>query len=138
MNEPEIAPAPGRNPFRCYDRRFLFESLLFALAIVGIAFASKRVAPGSPLRLVAAVLESAAFAWIAARSVLSIRRLDELQQRIHLVAIAVSFTAAGVVMVALEFFEGAGLAWRPWGAEMWAGMVVVWMVTVVVLNRRYR
>lgn len=139
MIEPENpSPEVRPNPFRCFDRRFLVESLAVALGIVAIAFAVKSQPKGTPLRIAAALLESLAFAWIVARSVLSVRRLDELQQRIHLVAIAISFAATGTVLVALDFFDKAGAAWRPGGAETWIGMVVVWAIAVVVLNRRYR
>lgn len=136
MNEPEATP--DRNPFRCFDRRFLLETLLVAIGIVAIAFAAKSQPTGSPAKIAAAALESLAFGWVVARSVLSIRRLDELQQRIHLAAIAVSFAATGAVLVAIGFFDKAGLTWRPWGAELWIGMVAVWWIAVVVLNRRYR
>jgi hypothetical protein len=140
MNEPGPDPIPEsrRNPFRCFDRAFLLESLLVALLVVGIALASRTQPRGSALRIAAAALESLAFGWIAARSVLRVRRLDELQQRIHLTAIAISFTLTGVVLVAAGFFDRAGLGWRPWGAELWVGMVLVWWLAVVVLNRRYR
>ena len=139
MNEPETIPPEARlNPFRCFDRRFLLETILVALAIVAVAFAVKSQPKGTPLRIAAAILESLAFGWIVARSVLSVRRLDELQQRIHLVAIAISFATTGVVIVALDFFDKAGTAWRPGGAESWIGMVAVWWISVVVLKRRYR
>lgn len=136
MNEPEATP--DRNPFRCFDRQFLLETLLVAIGIVAIAFAVKSQPVGSPPRIAAAALESLAFGWIVARSVLSVRRLDELQQRIHLVAIAISFATTGVVVVALDFFDKAGAVWRPGGAAAWIGMVAVWWISVVVLNRRYR
>ena len=139
MNEPETTPPEARlNPFRCFDRGFLLESILVALGIVAVAFAVKSQPRGTPIRIAAAALESIAFGWIVARSVLSVRRLDELQQRIHLIAIATSFAATGVVLVALDFFAKAGAAWRPGGAETWIGMVAVWWISVVVLNRRYR
>lgn len=139
MNEPESTPPEARlNPFRCFDRRFLLESVLVALGIVAIAFAVKSQPKGTPLKIAAAALESLAFGWIVARSVLSVRRLDELQQRIHLVAIAISFAVTGAALVALDFLAKAGAAGRPGGAELWIGMVIVWWISVVVLNRRYR
>ena len=138
MNEPEGLPEARRNPFRCFDAKFLLESLLVALLIVGIAYAAKPLPKGSAVKIAAAVLQSLGFGWIIARSVLSIRRLDELQQRIHLVAIATSFAATGAVLVAIDLFAKAGLAWRPEGSFFWVGMVLVWWIAVLVLNRRYR
>jgi len=138
MNEPESLPEARRNPFRCFDGKFLLESILVALAIVGIAFAVKHQPKGSSLKIAGAVLQSIGFGWIVVRSVLSVRKLDELQQRIHLIAIAVSFAATGVMLVAVDLFAKAGWAWRPEGALMWVGMVLVWWVAVLVLNRRYR
>lgn len=138
LNEPESLPEARRNPFRCFDAKFLLESIVVALVIVAIAFAAKPLPKGSAMKIAAAVLESLCFGWIVARSVLSVRRLDELQQRIHLAAIAVSFAATGAVLVAIDLFAKAGLVWHPEGALFWVGMVLVWWIAVVVLNRRYR
>jgi len=127
-----------RNPFRCYDGRFLLEVVLVSVALIGIALVVRHFPRGSPARFVGAALESLGFAWMFTRTVLALRSLDELQRHIHLIAIAIAFTLTGVLVVSLGFFEKAGMPRLSWGLWLFPSMIIVWWISVVVLDRRYR
>ncbi len=72
------------------------------------------------------------------RTLLAVRRLDELQQRIHLIAIALSFGLTAVVVTGVEFVSRAGVTIPPAGLWIWGLMAVTWGIGVAVLARRYR
>lgn len=67
----------------------------------------------------------------------AIRRLDELQQRLHLIAIAISFAATGA-LVAMNKFLLLAFGWSPSGLELWMVMMLVWGVGIAALTHRYR
>jgi hypothetical protein len=126
------------NPFGCFDRRYAVELIPAAAAIVAaLAVAASRPRTQTP-RVMVAGLVSCALAWTLVVTVAAIRRLDELQQRIQLIAIAVSFAATGALVSFTLLFRVARLGWAPAGTGLWEFMLVVWAVSVVVLNRRYR
>jgi hypothetical protein len=126
------------NPFGCFDRRFAVE-LIPALAAMVAALAIAGLLPRSePTRLLMAGLSSGALAWTIIVAVAAIRRLDELQQRIHLIAIAVSFAATGALLAMTLFFKVAGVGWFPSGLVLSEFMLAVWAGGVVVLEHRYR
>lgn len=124
--------------FGCYDRRYLIElipSMVLLLAAAAIALWVPRT-PG--VRLLMVGLASISVAYCVVVTVAAVRRLDELQQRIHLIAIAVSFAVAGVVLAFSRFLELAGVKQVPTGMGLWMVMFLVWCIAVVVLSRRYR
>ena len=127
-----------KSPFRCFDRRYMTEVIVIALVLVGLAIVGRRVERGSWVRIALALLQAACFAFLIARTLLPIRKLDELQQRIHLIAIAVSFGITGTVVTASEYLARAGIAMPPAGLWVWALMVGAWWVGVLVLSRRFR
>lgn len=134
--EPEITE-PRKNVFKCFDRRYLVEiaPALFALALVVVL---KRTLPRTPrIELAMHGLLAVTMGYTVIVTVAAIRRLDELQRRIQLVAIAVSFAATGVLVTSLEFLTRLGLP-KPEGPELWIFMTLVWVGAALVLGRRYR
>ena len=126
------------NPFGCFNRRYGIE-LIPAIAAIVAALAIAWSVPRTPTtRLLTVGLGSGALAWAVVVTVAAIRRLDELQQRIHLIAIAVSFAATGALVAMSLFFRVANLGWVPSGGELLGFMMIIWTVGLVVLNRRYR
>lgn len=128
----------SRNPFRCFDRRYLAWAIpgllvLFALALLGHAFER-----GTPARLAIGVLLGAVMGYLIVISVLTVRRLDELQRRIHLEAIAISFTLTAVVATAASFLTSAGARLPNLDGFWWPLMAFAWVGATLVLSRRYR
>jgi hypothetical protein len=127
-----------RSPFSCFDRRWLLELLPTLLALgaaIAIAFLTPRSPERRPLLL---GLTSFAVAWSVVVTVAAIRRLDELQQRIQLIAIAISFTSLGVVLAVVPFLGALGVRWSPSGFDLTTFMMLAWAAATVVLARRYR
>lgn len=125
-------------PFGCYDRRFVVE-LIPALALVATSAVLMFAVPRTPtLNRVILGLASIGTAWSFVVTIAAIRRLDELQQRVHLIAIAIGFTVTGVVAAMTKFLVRAGVPWVPGGMDLLLLMYLTWMLSVVVLNRRYR
>jgi hypothetical protein len=126
------------NPFRCYDRRFLAEALIVAVLLIGLAFLGKRLELGSPLRVAMGVTEGIVFGFFVARMLLQIRRLDELGQRIHLLAIAVAFGLSALLLALGEFVGRAGAPVPKLGIWILSFMLFAWGLGVIVISRRYR
>ncbi len=124
--------------FKCFDARFLGAAVVAALVIIGAALIEVRFERGSATRVAMALVQSAAIGYVIVRTVAAIRRLDELQYRIHLEAMAGAFAATGVLISAWGFLEHAGLPGLQWGMWGWPIMVLLWGGGLVGLGRRYR
>src|SRR5262249_19121902 len=109
-----------------------------ALVLIALALFGKRFTEGSPVRIAFGVAETLTFGYLVAVTLLPIRRLDELYQRIHLIAIATAFGIVGVVGTGVEFLSKAGLRLPSIGLWLWPLMVAAWGLGVVVVARRYR
>ena len=130
--------AKGRNPFRCFSGTFLLQAFLIALAIIVLARFGRRFDLGSPVRVAIATVQALLVAWIVVASVLSIRRLDELLLKVHLEAIAISFTLTGALIAGWGMIENAGAPRIEWGVWAWPLMALLWGVSVAIRSQRYR
>ena len=65
------------------------------------------------------------------------RRVDELEQRIHLEALAFAFAASALATFAYGFLEGAGFPHLNW-TFVWPVMGAFWGIGGVLARRRYR
>jgi hypothetical protein len=131
-------PSKKTSPYGCYDRRYLIE-LIPAMLALAVALGLLLVVPRTPaVRMWMLGLGSVGTAYTVVVSIAAIRRLDELQQRIHLIAIAVSFAVTGVIVTMTKFLQRAGLPEYPTGNGLWVVMFGVWWAVAIVLSRRYR
>jgi hypothetical protein len=108
--------------------------VLIALAL---AILATRFDRGSSARIALVAVECACLAVMIVATVLAIRRLDELSQRIQLMAIAVSFTTTAALATALSLLHRSGLPLGRWYDWAWPFMAIVWGVSVMVIKRRY-
>ena len=92
MTSQREGPVGSRDLLQCYDLRVILRTLLAALVLVGLAFLGRRFPVGSPVRVGVAVSETLVFGYVVVITLMPIRRLDELYQRIHQIANA---TASG-------------------------------------------
>ena len=127
-----------KNPFRCFDLGYLLRSLAIGILLIGLAIADKPFPDRSAARIGIAVAQSIAFGYLVVTTLWHISRLDELYQRIHLIAIAIAFGFVGLVVTAAEFLSHAGLPVPPLGVWLWFVMIVVWAVGASLIARRYR
>lgn len=123
---------------QCFNRKFLAE-MAPGLAALGLVVVAMGFVPkGTPGRLVLSGVAGVAIAYTVLVTVASIRRLDELQQRIHLISIAASFAVTGMIVNSGALFAKAGLPVPPLGPWLWFVMVGVWAGGLFVVGRRYR
>lgn len=121
------------------SNRFVIGAALAAAAVIlGAALAAKQFERGSAARIALAVVQGLASASAVILPVRSIRGLDEMQQRIHLEALAFAFAGTGVLTTMFGFLANAGLPAIDWGTYVWPLMVLLWAIGVLVAHRRYR
>ena len=126
------------NPFRCFQGRFLRNAILIALAILALTFLGRRFNPGTAARLGIATLQALLMVWFVVMTVLTIRRLDELMLKLHLEAIAISFTVTGALMAGWGMLERAGAPRIEWSVCAWPLMALLWSVAAAIRSRQYR
>lgn len=111
--------------------------VLYALLLVGANALERAVQPEGALRLLinlAPMLGAVAAAWAILRG---LWRMDELQRRIQLDAIALSFLGTALLTFGWGFAEGAGLPHLR-AFSVWPIMGALWGLGLVVAQRRYR
>ena len=99
------------------------------------------IASANPFRCFQGVFLRDAFLMglaIVVRTVLSIRRLDELLLKVHLEGIAISFTIFASLISGWAMLEKAGAPSIEWGVWAWPVMALLWCVAVVIRGRQYR
>ena len=119
-------------------QRIILISLACAAIIIALALLSKQFPTRSPARIACALLQGIATTVVVVLSLRDIHRLDELQQRVHLEALSLSFAGTAILSTGYGFLIKAGLPDIEWGALVWPVMVGLWAVGLVIANRRYR
>ena len=87
-----------------------------------------------------AALPVAAFTWFIVAFVRHIRKLDELQRRIQLEALAVAYPSAILLVFAVGFLERAGIVFPGFTnlRDVWPLTILPYWVGLAVATRRYR
>ncbi|MEA3016677.1 MAG: hypothetical protein QOI38_1399 [Sphingomonadales bacterium] len=110
----------------------LYVGLLVASNLIDDAF---HVTGGARIALaLTPMIGAAAAGWAVMRG---IWRMDELQRRIQLDAIAMAFLATALITFGWGFAEEAG-APRLSAFLVWPVMAVCWMIGLVIARSRYR
>ena len=129
---------PTPRPFRCLDPRILGISLLMGGALIGLAWIGHGLTPGSAARVAIAIAEAGVFAWFVIEIIRSVRRLDELEQRIHTDAFAGAAAITVIAICGWGFLVKAGVPAVDWSVWIVALLTVTWVLGVVRISRRYR
>lgn len=127
-----------RKLFKCFDLRFLLMVLAAAVVVIAAALVGARFERGSVARMVVAIVQGVSMSYAIVATVMAVRRLDELQYRIHLEAMTAAFAATAVLLTTWGFLEKAGVPAPRWGLWAWPVMVALWGCGLLVLRRRYR
>jgi hypothetical protein len=117
---------------------------LFGLAVFGAllmlcgSLVSAKADPGPALRVGLALAPLAPLGALAWAIVAAVRRMDEMQRKIHLDAMTGAFVATAFVALGYGQLQQAriGLPELNW-AFLWSVMVVLWAIAYVVASRRY-
>lgn len=80
------------------------------------------------------MLPASAVCWVVLRQ---LRRMDELDRRIQLEALAFAFAATAVVSFSYGFLETVGYPRLPM-FTVWPVMATLWLVGLRLASRRYR
>lgn len=123
------------------SRRYLLELggafLLYAALLVAANFVERAIEPAGSLKLainLVPMIGAVAVAWAVMRA---LWRMDEMQRRIQLDAIAMSFLGTALITFGWGFAEGGGAP--PLRAfAVWPIMAVLWVFGLIIASRRYR
>jgi hypothetical protein len=127
-----------RRALDCKDPRFLLIALAAAAVIVGAAWMGRDLPRGGPGKLGLAIAQAGATTVVVLMIVRGIRRLDELQRRIQLEALAGAFAGTAILVTTWGFLEIAGAPEIRWGLWIWPAMTVLWAGGLLLARRRYR
>jgi hypothetical protein len=121
--------------------RMMLFSLATAAAILMVAGSMVGVIadPGPITRAVLAIVPMAPLAALAWAIHQAVRRLDELQRRIHLDALTGAFVGTAFLAVTVGQLQHAkiGIPDLNW-AYLWPAQVVLWAIAYFVASRRYQ
>ncbi len=121
---------------RTYTLEFGGAMTLYVLAVV-LSIFLLRFTTGSPWAYPVAVLPVVPLGLAMMAFLRFLNRMDELQRRIQLTAVAFSLAAVIMVTVTYGFLENAGLPRLSW---IWIGPMAIglWGLSLAVATRRYR
>jgi len=129
------------NASPCRDTRSIASALLAGATLIAASAALKYLDLSSPLRLLVALLPVPAYAFFLLTQVNTVRRLDELQQRIQLEALVVAFptTFVGILTTWLIYEAGflPGLKFSTAVAFFLLLMTVLYVLGRALAARRY-
>jgi hypothetical protein len=121
---------------RRYSAEMLLAMAAYVVVLCGSLAIVKRFEMGSlKYAVVLAPMLPCAFALSAV--VRALGRVDELQRKIQLEALAIAFGATAFLTFAYGFLEGAGLPHLSW-IWVWPLMGGLWMVGIGIAKSRYR
>lgn len=123
------------------SRQYLLELggafLLYAVLLLAANFVERAIEPTGTLKLainLMPMIGALAAAWAIMRA---LWRMDEMQRRIQLDAIAMSFLGTALVTFGWGFAEGGAVP--PLRAHaVWPIMGILWVFGLVIAHRRYR
>lgn len=127
-----------RNPFNCYSPWFYALVAVSIAIVVAGAFVGHALPPRSVARITVALVQGVSSAAVILSIFHSIRRLDELEQRIQYESVALAFAATAVVVTMYGFLERAGLPEISWGLWVYPLMFAFWGIAWTFVVRRYR
>jgi Kef-type K+ transport system membrane component KefB len=129
---------PSRNPFNCYSPWFYaLVAVSVAVVIIG-AFVGHSLPLRSAARIGVALVQGFSVASVIVSVFVSLRRLDELEQRIQYESLALAFAATAIVLTMYGFLERAGLPQVHWALWIYPLMFGFWGVSWAIVVRRYR
>ena len=108
------------------------------VAVVGVSWSLDRVSIDSSGRLALAFIPVVLWGATIALLVRTMRRLDELQRRIQLEALAIAFPAAMMLGMAVEYAQKAGFARGLDVGDVWPAMILLYVPALAFAHWKYR
>lgn len=128
------------NPDRHHSLVLLSSAVLWLIAYFAARFALERTGWSDALRIGIAVMPVVPFTVFLMSLIQGVRRLDELERRIHLEALAVAFPATMILLMTLGLIELAvplpkeDLSYR----HVWAFLPLLYFIGLYASRRRYQ
>lgn len=135
--EPLVVTECARIPERL-QLRLMAAALLAASFLFMVTWLLKSVELASAGRLAVALLPIPAFALFIVAEVAVLLRMDELQKRIQLEALAIAFPAVAVLGITVEYLQKAGFVSQWTVGDVWPYMILLYLPAYVVSRWRYR
>ena len=129
----------SRNPFNCCvrPRSYALVALSVVIVVIG-AFVGHSFPLRSAARIAVALIQGLSVASVIVSVFVSLRRLDELEQRIQYESLALAFAATAILLTIYGFLERAGLPEIQWALWIYPLMFGFWGISWVIVVRRYR
>jgi len=130
---------PSRSRFGCGISPWFYVLVAFSVAVVvSGAFVGHALPLLSAARIAVALIQGISIAAVIVTVFVSLRRLDELEQRIQYESMALAFAATAIVITMYGFLEQAGLPEVRWGLWVYPIMFGFWGISWTIVVRRYR
>ena len=123
---------------RRYQRWMLLLIVPTLAAIWGSSWVLENRALDPPARLAVALVPVVLWGVMIMLLVAGVRRLDELQQRIQLEALAITFPTAMMLGMLVEYLQKAGFANGLTVGDVWPWMVMIYVPAYFLARWRYR
>lgn len=108
------------------------------LSVIVVSWLLKSLELSAALRLALVMAPVTAWIFTLIAYFRLIKRLDELQKRMHLEALAFAFSGLAVAMIACEYLRKAGFISTLKPDYVLMMMMVLWPIGFVIAWRRYR
>ncbi len=95
---------------------------------------SEMASPGRDLLALSPMLPAGLMVWVMLRQ---LRRMDELQRRVQLEALAMAFAGTAFISLSYGFLEGLGYP-RLSMFVVWPLMAALWMLGLLLASKRYK
>jgi hypothetical protein len=92
---------------------------------------------GSPARVFVGFLPALMWSFVVVAFVQTIRKSDELRQRIHMQAISIASVPAAILILVFSGLERAGIYTASW-SDVGSSMMLLLMVAYIFAGWRYR
>jgi len=125
------------NKTRRYQAELAVSLLIYFVLVFGSNWLLRLLNPEGAVKYAIAVLPMFGVIAMAAAILRHVRRMDELQQRASLEALAFAFSASAFGFFAWGFAETAGAPRLPTFAT-WPIMAALWIIGGLLAHRRYR
>jgi len=125
------------NKTRRYQVELAVSLLIYFVLVLGSNWLLRLLNPEGAVKYAIAVLPMCGVLAMAAAILRHVRRMDELQQRASLEALAFAFSASAFGFFAWGFAETAGAPRLPTFAT-WPIMAALWIIGGLLAHRRYR
>ena len=122
------------------NKRYLLELMgsiaAYAIVLIISNFLLNNHIGGAGMQPVIALLPMLPAVGVIIAVIRHLKRIDELEQRIQLEALAIAFMATAFITFGYGFLENVGFPHISWFA-VWPIMVVLWIIGQAIARRRY-